>query len=67
MVGKQCAIISTDLKKTANAKIIKHPFFSIKLDESTDISSKSLLMVFCRLPDIEARKMVILPTLSTSW
>ena len=45
-------------KTTINAEIIKSPSFGIQLDESTNISRKSHLMVFCRFPDIEDKKMV---------
>ena len=37
---------------------MKAPSFGIQLDESTNISSESQLMVFCRFPDIEANRIV---------
>jgi len=57
-VGRRCAVISEDLKQHLIQKLSKAPSFGIRLDESTDISSESHLMVFCRFPDLDANRIV---------
>ena len=57
-VGRRCAILSEDLKQQLINKLLKAPSFSIQLDESTDITSEAQLMVFCRFPDAEAKRIV---------
>ena len=57
-VRPQCAVISADLKQQLIRKILEAPSFGIQLDKSTDISSESQLMVFCRFPDVEANRIV---------
>ena len=57
-VARQCAAISTDIKEQLIQKILKASSFGIQLDESTDITSKAQLMVFCRFPDIETNRIV---------
>ena len=50
--------VSTDLKQQPTQKLLKAPSFGIQLEESTDVNGESQFMVFCRFPDIEAKKMV---------
>ena len=57
-VGRRCAVISADLKQQLIRKILKALSFGIQLDESTDISSESQLMVFCGFPEVEANRIV---------
>ena len=57
-VGRRCAVISADLKQQLIWNILKAPSFGIQLDESTDISSESQLMAFCRFPVVEANRIV---------
>ncbi|XP_077974548.1 zinc finger BED domain-containing protein 5-like [Styela clava] len=57
-VWRRCAVISADLKEQLIQKLLEASSFGIQLDESTDISSESQLMVFCRFPDIKSNRIV---------
>ncbi|GBM61431.1 hypothetical protein AVEN_155917-1 [Araneus ventricosus] len=47
-VSRRIKDMSIDIEATINERIKKGPFFSIQVDESTDVSDLSILLVIAR-------------------
>ncbi|GBM26979.1 Zinc finger BED domain-containing protein 5 [Araneus ventricosus] len=47
-VSRRIKDMSMDIEDTINERIKKRPFFSIQVDESTDVSDVSILLVIAR-------------------
>ncbi|GBL98476.1 Zinc finger BED domain-containing protein 5 [Araneus ventricosus] len=47
-VSRRIKYVSIDIEATINERIKKSPFFSIQVDESTDVSDLSILLVIAR-------------------
>ena len=55
-VYRRCQSIATDLEDQLIEKLKQSPSFAIQLDETTDVSSKAQLIVFCRFASISNKK-----------
>ncbi|GBN72218.1 Zinc finger BED domain-containing protein 5 [Araneus ventricosus] len=52
-VSRRIKDMSNDIEATINERIKKNPFFSIQVDESTDVSDLSILLVIARYLNVK--------------
>ena len=53
-ISRRIQDMSGDIECNIKSKILKHELFALHVDESTDITGKTQLLVFCRFIDDEA-------------
>ena len=55
---RRCSLIAASLKEIVLPKLRNAPYFGLQLDETTDITSQTQLIVYDRFPDTERKKVV---------